>query len=73
MSNDHHGHRSLRKLAVAVLTQSCEDFAKPGASRETRKECAQFLVGNTLWHQLLDLNPECCAEWLRSQIEGRRR
>ena len=73
MNANQRRHTALRKLAAAVLTLACEDYAKPGAQRETRKECAQFLVRNTVWHQVLDLNPECCAEWLKSQIEGRRK
>ena len=63
-------YKALRKLAISMLVLAAQDFRKPGAGRETKRECADFLTRETVWHAILNLHPDRAARWLRSQVEG---
>lgn len=74
-------NKALRRLAAAVLLTAVEDYRQPrraaretghGSERETRNECARFLVSNSPWHMVLGLHPDRAARWLRKEIEGKR-
>lgn len=58
--------KPVRMLAAAVLVAAARDYER-ASSNGAREECAQFLLSNSVWHEIVNLSPVTCARWIRRQ------
>src|SRR5262245_55960139 len=66
---DFHDDEALKKLARAVIATAIRDHRRAVSQSQSdmRDECAQFLCSQTLWHLVLDLNPDHAAMQLHGK------
>lgn len=65
----------MRKLAAAVMTTAAKDLMRAvnAGDYNMYSECRKFLMNDSVWHQILNIDPDYVARWVNAQPRVRRR